>query len=167
MNQNTPNSRLALRLSHPPLVHSLNGIRRLSPQCQPSTTSGTEYPGLAAGKGRRWEKPPPRRGIMFSPRGELRTKTLGGTGKSDRLQIQTEWNWRAHAIPLPTLREFIMFECGSRGFLTLEVVSFNFNSLHNIIWFDRLERLRRRRMNYHIPDLRVASDRCQIIYFLQ
>ena len=94
MNQNTPNPELALRLPYPSLVHPLNGVKGLSSECQPLITSGTGHPSLAVGKGRRWEKPAPCRGIMLNLRGKCRIKVIGGTEKSDRLQAHTGWNSR-------------------------------------------------------------------------
>ena len=54
MNKNTPNPGLALGWLYP-----LNGVERLSPECQSSTTGDTGHPGLDAGKGKKCEKLPP------------------------------------------------------------------------------------------------------------
>ena len=82
--------RLALEWPHLLLAHPLNGVRRLSPECQPSITGDIGHPGLAASKGLSWEKSPHRRGIMLSPREESRTKTLRETEEQDRLRAQQE-----------------------------------------------------------------------------
>ena len=55
------------------------GLVEAIPRLQPSTTGGTGHPGLAAGKGWRWEKLPSADGIMLNSRGERRTETLEGT----------------------------------------------------------------------------------------
>ena len=78
ISQNSPNPGLALRWSHPCSLPIEWGSRGC-PECQPSTTSGTKHPGLAAGKGRRWEKLPSSSGIMINSRGERMTKALEGT----------------------------------------------------------------------------------------
>ena len=54
-------------------------VLEADPECQPSTTSGTGHPGLAAGKGWRWEKLPSAEGIMLNSRGEHRTDNIEGT----------------------------------------------------------------------------------------
>ena len=78
MNQNTPNPRLALRWPHPCSL-PIEWGKRGCPRLQLSTTGGTGHPGLAAGKGWRWEKLPSADGIMLNSRGERRTETLEGT----------------------------------------------------------------------------------------
>ena len=57
----------------------MNGVVEAVPRLQPSTTGGTGHPGLAAGKGWRWEKLPSADGVMLNSRGERMTETLEGT----------------------------------------------------------------------------------------
>ena len=83
-----PKIRINSQVNQSNALHPLNGVKGLSLEFQPSITSGTGHPGLAADKGRRWEKPPPHRGIMLNPRGECRTKALGETGEMNRHQEQ-------------------------------------------------------------------------------
>ena len=83
--QNTPNSRLTLRWVHQP------SIIYWMWWCCPRMS--TFYHGwcltLKSGyrKGTEMRETTPSRGIMLSLRRECRTKALGGTGESDRLQV--------------------------------------------------------------------------------
>ena len=51
-----PKPWISLQVATSTALYPLNGVMRLSPECQPSTTGGTGHPYLAVGKGRRWEK---------------------------------------------------------------------------------------------------------------
>ena len=66
------------------------------PECQPSTTVVLD---TRSGCRKRTEmrEVTPSKGILLNPRGECTIKALGDTGESDRLQVQTRWNWRDHA----------------------------------------------------------------------
>ena len=95
MNQNTPNPGLTLRWQHPSSsTHWMEW--RSCPECQTSTTV-VLYTRSGWREGTEMGEVIPCRGIMLNHRGKYRIKALGGTGESDRLQMQTRWNWRDHA----------------------------------------------------------------------
>ena len=54
-------------------------------------------PKYCCRQGKRMREATTSRGIMLSSRREWRTKALEENGESDRLQMQTRWNWRDHA----------------------------------------------------------------------
>ena len=76
-------------------------------------------------------------------------------------KIKLEGSCRAHFIPLPTLSEFSMFECCFRGILTIEVVFFNFNSLHNSIHIS--ESIRRRRFQSLSRGISIIENKIKVI----
>ena len=77
MNQNTPNPRLVLRWPHPRDLTLWIGHGHYSQNNPKPRWYWT--PGVAAGKGRRWQRLPSAEGIMLNSRWEYRTETLEGT----------------------------------------------------------------------------------------
>ena len=137
MNQNTPNPGVALRWPHPfslPIEWGIRGFPRL----QPSTTGDTGHPGLAAGKGLRWEVLPLSRGVMINSRGERMTKALEGQRHHNRLRATSGGETRGYRHSHhQTPHAFSgIFACGSGGspgygaWPLIKIISF-----HNNIYF--------------------------------
>ena len=100
MNHNISNPRLTLRWLHPLLITHWMEWRgcSLNVNLRPwwYWTPRSDWR-----QGMDMREATPSMDIMLSLRWECRTKALRGTGESNRLQIQTRWNWRNHASLRP------------------------------------------------------------------
>ena len=98
------------------------------PQIETSNKGDNGHRGMAAGKRLGCGESALVECVIFNLRGERMKIALGGTG--DRLtpgvhRLKLKWTCMARPASLPTKREFTTDVCGSRGFMTSEVISFN------------------------------------------
>ena len=78
---------------------------RQSSKVNPLITGSNGYPCLAAGKGLECGEAVPADAFMLSPRGELRTTALGGTGDlltSGGHRVKLEESCMTRQTPFPT-----------------------------------------------------------------
>ena len=137
MNQNIPNPGLALKWPHPCSL-PIEWDSRCSPpnvNLRPRVVLDTQvWLPARDGDGRSHSRVETFRLIPEGSAEQRLWKRLENETDLGVSRLKLERSSRAHATLIPTPREFSTFECGYRESLTQEVVSFNFNSLHNKIW---------------------------------
>ena len=140
MNQNTPNPRLALRWPHPcslPIEWGRWGCPLNNPKPRWYWT-----PGVAAGKGQRWEKLPLEVTLWLTPEESAGQRLWRGQRIDNRLRVNQVGETRGyrhshHQSPHVFSGIFACGSGGSPGYGGWPLIKIN--SFHNNIWFDYLD----------------------------
>ena len=96
MNQNTPNPGLTLKFPNPPFFAYLMKWRGC-PRISIFDDEWYRTPKSDCRQGTEMGESAPRIGYILNLK-RVQDKTLGETGESDRLQVQTGGNWREHFL---------------------------------------------------------------------